>query len=145
MLRGHQTAKVDIKGRVKIPASFTEPFLALCSADREVFTTSIDGSMVLIYPLPVWIEREEKIASVPTSDPGLAHYQRMVSFYGRQSTIDKQGRVLIHPLLRESAGINGSVCVFGKQRMLEICDFDAFKPTPLSDAELARLAQQYGI
>ena len=58
--------------------------------------------------------------------------------------MDAQGRILIHPLLREAAGVNGEVAVLGQQNYLEIWDRTTFeervRSNPLSDAELAELA-----
>jgi DNA-binding transcriptional regulator/RsmH inhibitor MraZ len=62
--------------------------------------------------------------------------------------MDGQGRILIHPLVREAARIDGEVAVIGAQDHLEIWNRTAFekqlKSTPLTDAELEKLAS-YGI
>lgn len=147
MLRGHAKAKLDGKGRFRIPAELVDGFLSLCDEDRQVFVTTTDGERVSIFPLPVWVEHEKKLAAVPSTEPALAPYQRLVSFYGRQAAVDKQGRLLIHPLLREVAAIDSNdshVAVIGKQKILEVCDFEKFKPRALTREELSRLAQ-YGI
>jgi len=146
MLRGHATARVDAKGRIKIPAEFLDPFIALCGQERRVFITSRDGRMVLVYPLPVFEEIERKLAALNTTDPVLDRFKLTLSYWGRETGVDRQGRILIHPLLRERAGIDGEVSIFGKQRVLELCDHERYRQQPpVLDADaLARLAQ-YGL
>ena len=46
-------------------------------------------------------------------------FQRWTSLYGQSSEIDGQGRVLIHPLLRERAAMAGDVFVMPKAYVLE--------------------------
>lgn len=146
MLRGHATAKIDDKGRVKIPSEFLELFLSLCGEERRVFVTSRDGEMVLVYPLPVWEAHERKLAELPSTEPAVESYLRTVNFWGREAAIDAAGRVLVHPLLRERAGVTGELSVFGKQNVLEICPFEHFRvrPPTVSRDDLSRLAQ-YGV
>jgi MraZ protein len=144
MLRGHATAKADSKGRLKIPAEFLPEMLELCGDDRSVFLTSRDGKMLLVYPLAVWEEHERELSRLPSTDPNLEHYLRTVNFWGKETSIDAAGRILVHPLLRDAAGIDGTVSVFGAQRMLEICDFETFRGQPpvVTRDQLAALAQQ---
>lgn len=146
MLRGHATAKTDDKGRVKIPSEFLDPFLSLCGEERRVFVTSRDGEMVLVYPLPVWEAHERRLAELPSTEPAVESYLRTVNFWGREAVIDAAGRVLVHPLLRERAGVTGELSVFGKQNLLEICPYEHFRvrPPTVSRDDLSRLAQ-YGV
>ena len=146
MLRGHARAKVDSKGRLKIPAEFLEPFLELSGDARRVFVTSRDGKRALVYPLSVWQRHERKILEIPTTVPQVEAYVRTTGFWGRESGIDANGRILIHPLLREWAGVNGDVSIFGRQEILEVCNFEMFRHQPpvMGPEELAALSQ-YGI
>jgi MraZ protein len=146
MLRGHATAKADNKGRIKLPAEFQSFFLDLCGPSRRVFITSHDGRMILVYPLPVWEEHEKKLATLPSTAPALQTYLRAVSYWGKEATVDAAGRILLHPLLRDAARINGVVSVFGRQRTLEICDHELFRgqPPTVSTDDLAHLAE-YGL
>ena len=124
MLRGHATAKIDVKGRVKVPSIFLDEFLALCGEERKVYVTSYDGDSILAFPLPVWEEQEKELLDRPAFDPDAQDFLRVTSFWGRTTAVDGQGRLLLHPLLRESAEIDGEVSVFGKQRVLELSNFN---------------------
>lgn len=143
MLRGHATARTDDKGRLKIPAEFLEEFLALCGPERRVFITSRDGRWVLVYPLPVWEEHEARLLRMPTTNRALENYIRTVNYWGKETQVDSNGRILLHPLLRQGAEIDGDASVFGRQNTLEICNHEVFRgqPPAVSDAELAQLAE----
>jgi MraZ protein len=146
MLRGHATAKVDEKGRFKIPAEYLEFFLELCGSDRRTFITSRDGRAALVYPMRVWERHEARLAELPSTDPAVEAYLRTVSYWGREVAVDGQGRLRIHPLLRTHASLGDSVSIFGKQNILEICDHESFRDQPpvLDRDTLTRLSD-YGI
>ena len=68
MLRGNYAAKIDDKGRLKIPNAFRS--LIEGTHGKEVFVTSMTGESVRIYPMPIWLAHEEKLATVPSTHPG---------------------------------------------------------------------------
>ncbi len=142
MLRGNSIAKVDEKGRLKLPAQFRSAIEP--EYGTEFFVTSLRGESVRIYPMRVWMRIEEKLARASTVDPPVMRFKNSVSFYGQCAVMDNQGRVLIHPLLREKAGIRGEVAVLGQQEFLEVWNRSAFEERltgdPLTDADLAALA-----
>ncbi|UCF66352.1 MAG: division/cell wall cluster transcriptional repressor MraZ [Acidobacteriota bacterium] len=146
MLRGHATARVDSKGRLKIPAEFLDSFLSLCEEQHRVYITSRDAKMVLVYPLPVWRRQEKRLSTLTTTDPDLELYRLAVSYWGRESSVDRQGRILIHPRLREATSLDGVVSVFGKQHTLELCDHRLLRDSPpvLTPEKLAALTR-FGI
>ena len=52
--RGHEQARVDDKGRLKVPNAFRSALEG--KYGRELFVTSLTGEDVRIYPMPVWID-----------------------------------------------------------------------------------------
>ena len=64
-LRGNCQAKVDEKGRLKIPAVFLE---GLRQYGSQFYITSITGETATIYPLQVWMAIEEKLAKVSSQN-----------------------------------------------------------------------------
>ena len=70
MLRGNYAAKIDDKGRLKIPNAFRA--LVEKAHGSELFVTSLTGESVRIYPMPVWLALEERLASRPFHPP-VAH------------------------------------------------------------------------
>ncbi len=124
MLRGNQAAKIDEKGRLKIPNAFRALMEERHGA--ELFVTSLTGESVRIYPMPVWMALEEKLATVPSSNPARQRFLDRVNYYGKVAEFDNQGRVLVHPRLRDSAGMAGEVDVFGQYDHLEVWNHERF-------------------
>ena len=98
--------------------------------------------------MPVWEENERKLALVPNSLPAKSRYLDRVNYYGQVAELDKQGRVLIQPLLRESAQTTAEVIVLGLEDHLEVWNHERFKAAldgaPMTRERLGVLAQ-YGI
>ena len=146
MLRGNYTAKIDDKGRLKIPTAFRA--LVEGQHGAELFVTSLNGESVRIYPMPVWMALEEKLARVPSTHPARLRFFDRVNYYGQGAEFDSQGRVLIHPRLRDSAGMSGEVDVFGQYDYLEVWNHERFtaklQREPYTDDD-ARALSSFGI
>ena len=146
MLRGNYTARIDDKGRLKIPNAFRG--LVETKHGKELFVTSLTGEYVRIYPMPVWLELEEKLARMPSTHPARLKFLDRVNYFGQTADFDTQGRVLIHSRLRESAGMNGEVDVFGQVSYLDIWNHERFvaklQREPYSDDD-ARALSEFGI
>src|SRR5438874_8115785 len=98
-----------------------------------VYVTSLDGACVRIYPLPEWEAIEQRLSLLPSMDPARRKFLDRTNYYGQQSAMDTQGRVLIHPLLRKSAQVVGDVAVLGYLTYLEVWELDKFQQRMLSD------------
>ena len=146
MLRGNYTAKIDDKGRLKIPNAFRS--LVEGQHGSDLFVTSLTGEFVRIYPMPVWMALEEKMAKVPSTHPARAKFFDRVNYYGQTAAFDNQGRVIIHPRLRESAAMTGEVDVFGQYEFLDVWNHDRFvtklQHEPYTDDDAKALAE-FGI
>jgi MraZ protein len=75
---------------------------------------------VLIYPLPIWQEIEERLAKLPSLNPTKKKFLDRTNFYGQVTAADKSGRILVPTLLRESAQMAGEVAVLGYLDHLDI-------------------------
>ena len=146
MLRGNHPARIDDKGRLKVPNSFRS--IVEAQWGSELFVTSVTGEFVRVYPMAVWLEIERKLAEVPNSHPSKLRFLDRVNFFGQAVTMDRQGRVLIPQLLRESAAMVGEVNVLGLQNHLAVWNLkrlhDRFKKEPFTDED-GRLLAEYGI
>jgi len=92
----------------------------------DVFVTSVKGDSVLIYPMQVWADMEERVLKAPTQHPALVKFMDRVSYFGQPGELDPQGRVAIPPHLRQRAGITGEVRVLGRINFLEVWNEDRF-------------------
>jgi MraZ protein len=131
MLRGNYTARIDAKGRLKVPTTFRRHIQE--TQGGEVYVTSLTGESVRIYPLAEWESIEQRLALLPSMDTARRKFLDRTNYYGQQATIDGQGRVLIHPLLRKSAGVMGDVAVLGYLNYLEVWELERFQERLLSD------------
>jgi MraZ protein len=118
VLRGNSPARIDDRGRLKVPSAFRAVIQQ--EHGRNVFVTSLTGESVRVYPMPVWLEIEERIAKMPSTLPARMKFLDRVNFYGAIAELDEQGRVLIQPRLRDSAQMAGEVDVLGQQTFLEV-------------------------
>ena len=135
-LRGNCPAKVDEKGRLKVPAVFLE---GLKEYGTQFYITSTTGEDARIYPLSVWSEIEDRLAALPTQHSGKRKFLLRTSYYGQQVEVDGQGRVLLPTVLREAAQTKGDVEVLGKLDYLEVMNhtraIDKIKNDPYTDAD----------
>jgi MraZ protein len=132
MLRGNYTARIDSKGRLKVPTPFRRQ-IEEKHGTAGVYVTSLTGESVRIYPLPEWEAIEQRLQLLPSMDPARRKFLDRTNYYGQQSAMDAQGRVLIHPLLRKSAGVMGEVAVLGYLTYLEVWELERFRERLLSD------------
>ena len=108
-----------------------------------------DGLSVEIYPMPVWEEIENKLAKVPSSLPARERFVDVVNYFGQVGEMDKQGRVSIHPLLRQSAAMIGDVHVLGRLNHLAVWNHERYSARREHEAytkdDARTLAEEYGI
>jgi MraZ protein len=147
MLRGNHPARIDDKGRIKVPNGFRT--LIEQQYGSELFVTSVTGEYVRLYPMAVWLEVERKLAEVPSTNPSKLRFLDRVNFFGQAVSMDKQGRVVVPQLLRESAAMAGEVSVLGLQNHLAVWNQKRlsdrlFKKEPFSDDD-GRVLSGFGI
>jgi MraZ protein len=123
MLRGNYPATVDEKGRVKIPSDF---FAELRKQGTKFYVTSHSGDHARVYPLKEWEKIEKKLAGYSSYEPSKRKFLERTNYYGQVVEVDGQGRILIPPVLRESAGMKGDVDVQGQLKYLEIWNHARF-------------------
>lgn len=147
MLRGNHPARIDDKGRIKVPNGFRT--LIEQQYGSELFVTSVTGEYVRLYPMAVWLEIERRLAEVPSTNPSKLRFLDRVNFFGQAAAMDKQGRVVVPPLLRESAAMAGEVSVLGLQNHLAVWNQKRlserlFKKEPFTDDD-GRVLSGFGI
>jgi MraZ protein len=123
-LRGSAPARVEDKGRLKIPTVFRG--LIQDQQGPDVFVTSLKGDCVRIYPMPVWLDTERKLQAMPSNHPARLKFLDRVNYFGQTCELDSQGRIVIPAHLREAASIAGEVRVFGRIDYLEVWNEERF-------------------
>jgi transcriptional regulator MraZ len=141
VLMGHAPARVDEKGRLKVPADFRKFIEEKYGSD--CFITSTDGERAMIYPLPVWYDFQSRLAKVPSTSMAKQKLLERVNYYGQAATIDTQGRVLVPAVLREVASIKDDVVVLGNTDHLIVWSEQRiekrFKDNPLTPDDMKEL------
>ena len=125
MFRGNNPARVDEKGRLKVPADFKRHIDEKYGA--EFYITSRDGRVAGIYPVEEWRKIEEKLAKLSNFNPSKKKFLNKVNYYGQMVEMDAQGRLLMPQILREAAGIRGDVAVYGNLTYLEVRNLEVSK------------------
>jgi MraZ protein len=97
--RGTFQARVDEKGRLKLPADI-EKYLD-SFGDRKLFITTVDLATVRLYPISVW-KLNEKFFDEASDDPSAAEDVKLLTdHFGADAAVDNQGRVLLPSDLRK--------------------------------------------
>ena len=138
---GMYPARMDDRGRVKLPAAFKEYLDSL--DDKKLFVTSLDRRIARIYPIQLWRETKKFLEDF-TDDPAAAEnlYFNALDL-GADAEMDNQGRVLFSPELRRELGMEDQpvkVYVFaGRIEVINTTTYDERK-TAASQAPAGNLA-----
>jgi transcriptional regulator MraZ len=146
VLRGNSPARIDDKGRLKVPNTFRS--LLEGKYGRELFLTSLSGEFVRVYPMPVWLDIEHRLGEMPSTHPSKLRFLDRVNYFGQAAELDAQGRVLIPVRLRDAATMTGDVDVLGQVTYLDVWNHDRFlmkmQREPYTDDD-ARALTEFGI
>jgi MraZ protein len=125
VFRGNNPAKVDDKGRLKIPSAFKT--LLDAANVTELYITSTDGRKAEIWPLPEWEKREKLLADESNMNDSVEKYLNLTSYYGQQVEMDSQSRVVLPQKLRDRGKLDAEVVVLGKLVYLEVLNEKEFE------------------
>lgn len=123
--RGSHKAKIDERGRIKIPSKFLNIFQKGYESN-EVYITSLNGDRVYLYPISVWEAIENPISQKKIRGKFLDKFIRLTSYWGDENAIDQRGRILIQNELRQKASLNDQVLFVGKFDHIEIWNNETF-------------------
>lgn len=134
--RGMYPARLDDKGRCKLPTTFQQYFAAL--REKKLFVTSLDRRTAQIYPMAVW-RQNEKFFDTYRDAPGIL---RNVAFnaadLGAESEMDGQGRILFPPELRRELGIEDQpVKLFAYRGRIEVLSEQIYEERKKEAAQTA--------
>jgi MraZ protein len=147
VFRGSYSARIDDKGRLKIPNAFR----ALVEGEHGasgLYITSLSGDSVRMYPMSFWLAVEQRLARMPSTHPARLKFLDRVNYYGQVGEFDVQGRVLIPARLRDSAGMSGDVDVVGAMEYLEVWNHERLVAKMQREAftdDDARALAEFGI
>lgn len=112
-----------------MPARFREILLETFADERFVITQSapvdlgagVYGHGLTVYPYREWLALEERIAvGTGFTAAQLNAVKRLIIAPGTECIADKQGRVLVPPILRSYAALERDVVFVGSLKKIEI-------------------------
>lgn len=136
MFTGWSIHALDAKGRLAVPTRFRDALREDAGEERLVITAS--DNCLVAYPYSEWNAIAERVSKLSKVDPRVQAFRRYFISGASDQVLDKQGRALIPPALREVAGLDSQVFLVGMQGNFEIWDKDRYQ------AERERIRQSFG-
>lgn len=118
MFLGRYHHTIDAKGRLSIPGKYRD-VLARREGGGLVVTKDPDRCLVVL-PLDEWKRLADKIKSIPGTVQVVKDYKRFVHGEAVDCTLDRQGRILIPPDLRQFAQLDRDVMLVGVDDHFEV-------------------------
>ncbi|MDT0583249.1 MULTISPECIES: division/cell wall cluster transcriptional repressor MraZ [Alteromonadaceae] len=140
MFRGANAINLDSKGRLTIPTRYRQSLLDDCQG-QLVCTIDTSQNCLLLYPLPEWEEIELKLSKLSSTNPQERRLQRLLLGYAMEGEMDKSGRILIAPTLRQHAALDKQIMLVGQLNKFEIWDADVWQKQISEDIETEKQGQ----
>ena len=112
-VQGSTAHQSGCKGRLSVPARQRESLLDI-SAGSIVVTIDTQSSCLVLYPLREWERIERDVQNLPTLNPAVRRFQRLVLGYASDLDLDSSGRILLPGALREYAHLEKRVVLVGQ-------------------------------
>ena len=117
MFRGSSLHTIDSKGRIIVPARFRE----IINADDNngIMISRMDSGLVA-YTHTEWRKIETRILSLAEKSDNMRRFRRVFIGGAFECPCDKQGRILIPPMLRQYAELIREIVLVGVLDHFEI-------------------------
>ena len=115
---------IDAKNRMSLPAPFRQELQR--RSDHAAILTNAHECLEL-YPYDDWLVYEEQLVGDASIDPERQALARMVISGATECPIDKNGRILVPPYLRDYAALEREVTVAGVGPKIELWDRRRFE------------------
>ncbi len=122
--RGQSVHRLDAKGRLRIPNKFRE---ILQNNYTDALIITLGDNCLVAYPPQGWEEVEAKVHDFSQVQPDQRAFMRHFVSSAQECEFDNQGRILIPPYLRETAGLDQEVLLAGMLKNFEIWDKKAWQ------------------
>ena len=121
MFRGVNHINMDTKGRLTVPTRYRDEINSLCDG-RMVATIDTEERCLLIYPQPAWDDIQRKVEALPSFNSAARRVQRLLIGHATDIPMDRNGRLLVTPPLREYARLSKNAVLLGQGNKLELWD-----------------------
>ncbi|HYA40166.1 MAG TPA: division/cell wall cluster transcriptional repressor MraZ [Syntrophobacteraceae bacterium] len=130
--RGRSSARLDAKGRLRIPTKFRE-VLQKHYTDALI-VTKLEECLVA-YPPEKWDELESKAATLSQFNSVHRSFVRRFVSGAEECEFDAHGRILIPPMLRQDAHPDSEVILVGMLWSIEIWNKGAYELQAARDSD----------
>ena len=117
MFRGRYEHTIDPKGRLSIPSRYREE---LAARGVTTLVLSEGDHCVWAFPLDAWEQLEERLRQHPQLSPERRNVVRVMVASAKECPVDRVGRTLVPPELRDFAGLKRDVVITGALEWFEI-------------------------
>ncbi len=114
MFIGEHNHTLDNKGRITMPSKFRDDL-----GEEFIITKGLD-SCLFVYPKAEWTIFEDKLKTLPLTNKDARAFVRFFFAGASECSLDKQGRVLIPPNLRNHADLSKDAIIIGVSTRIEI-------------------------
>jgi MraZ protein len=114
VLIGEYQHLIDEKGRVTVPARLREAL-----GDNFILARGLE-SCLFMFPLAEWENIQDKLKRLSLTKSDARAFTRFLFSGAQEAQVDRQGRVLITPNLREYAHLDKEVVLIGVSTRAEI-------------------------
>jgi MraZ protein len=118
VFRGVFEHQIDAKGRTSFPAKLKDTLVGAYD-ERLILTTALDPCLHA-YPVREWEALETALAKRNPMEPGVKTLMRLYVAQAQEVSIDKLGRLLIPPALRQHASLEKDCIWAGMVRVIEL-------------------------
>jgi len=142
-LRGHADARIDEKGRLKIPSVFKKSLKDTYGG--ALFITALTDDHLQVYPIQVWEEIESRVNQLGKMNPLKRKFLTRANRYGAEVEMDGQGRISVKPNQRRLVGLDGDISLIGCTDHIELWPAREMAELDGNDALTSEDFEQLGI
>ena len=134
MFRGQHNQSIDPKGRIILPAKFREVLVS--QYDCNLVITKHQDICLMAYPVEEWLKKENELKQLPTGKKEVRMLKRFYMASASECAMDRQGRIVIPPSLKEFARFEKNIVVTGAIDHFEIWNRELFNAFTDPDQEI---------
>ena len=122
MFFGETAINLDAKGRLAVPMRYRESLVEQCQNRLVLTYSAFDLGSLWLQPEETWESMRDDVMSLPSFNPSHRALQRRLVGSATALEPDGNGRILLPPSLRQSAGMEKRVIMLGMGKRFEIWD-----------------------
>src|SRR6185436_10884827 len=119
------SAGISSGRQTRVPAKLRETLVGAYD-ERLIVTTALDPCLHA-YPVREWEQLEASLATRNPMEPGVKTLMRLYVAPAQECPLDKLGRILIPPVLRNHAGLEKDVVWAGMVKVIELWSQDGWR------------------